>query len=175
MAQYPVVGGGTEVNDQFLSDMIDNYVIKNADATPRTNSTIAADPDLTFSVVANAVYAVQFHIRWAGLQAAGLRTSWTVPTGTTGNKDCAGPGSANVVQADANTTEMRWAVHGYSTVVLYTNPRNSVSLQTFCDEYALLSVGSTAGSVTLNWAQNVTNATGTLVVATSYVKYRRVG
>lgn len=175
MSQYPVVGGGTKVDDQFLSDMIDNYVIKNADATPRTTVTLVADPDLTFPVLANAIYAVQFHIRWAGLQAAGLRTTWTVPSGTSGNKDAAGPGSANAIQADANTTEMRWAVHGYGTAVLYTNPRNSVSLQTFCDEYALLAVGSTAGSVTLNWGQNVANATGSLVVANSYVKYRRVG
>ena len=175
MAQYPVVGGGTPVDDQFLSDMIDNYVIKAADATPRVNSTLAADPDLTFPVVANALYEVTFNIRWAGLQAAGLRTDWTVPAGTTGNRECMGPGSANAVQADANTTELRWAVHGYGTACLYTNPRNSVSLQTMTIEHALLAVGATAGSCTLRWAQNVTNATGSLVNANSFVKYRRIG
>lgn len=175
MSQYPTLGGGTRVDDQFLSDLIDNYVIKPADSTPRVVATLVADSDLTFPVVANAVYDVTFNVRWAGLQVAGLRTSWTVPTGTTGNRECLGPGSANAVSTDANTTEMRWAVHGYGTAVLYTNPRNSVTLQTFTEEKALLSVGSTAGSVTLNWGQNVANATGTLINAQSYVKYRRIG
>lgn len=175
MSQYPVLGGGTRVDDQFLSDLIDNYVIKPADATPRVAATLVADPDLTFPVVANAVYDVLFNFRWAGLQAAGLRTSWSVPSGTTGNRECLGPGSSNVAQTDANTTEMRWAVHGYGTAVLYTDPRNSASLQTFTWEQAILSVGSTAGNVTLNWGQNVANATGSLINATSYVKWRRIG
>lgn len=175
MSQYPVLGGGTRVDDQFLSDLIDNYVIKPADATPRVAATLVADSDLTFPVVANAVYDVLFNVRWAGLQAAGLRTSWSVPTGTTGNRECMGPGSANAIEANANTTEMRWAVHGYATAVLYTNPRNSVSSQTMTWEQAIVSIGSTAGSVTFNWGQNVANATGSLVVASSYVKYRRIG
>jgi hypothetical protein len=175
MAQYPIVGGGTPVDDQFLSDMLDNYTIKPADATPRVAATLVNDTDLTFPVVANAVYDVLFNVRWAGLLAAGLRTAWSVPSGTTGNRECMGPGSANAASGDANTTELRWAVHGYATAVLYTNPRNSVSLQTQTWEQAILSVGSTAGSCTFQWGQNVANATGSLVVANSYVKYRRIG
>jgi hypothetical protein len=175
VSQFPDIAGATKVDDVLLTAMLDNYVIKPADATPRVNATLTADPDLTFPVVANAVYDVLFNVRWAGLQAAGLRTDWTVPAGTTGNRECLGPGSSNVAQTDANTTEMRWAVHGYGTAVLYTNPRNSVSLQTFTWEQAILAVGATAGSVTLRWAQNVTNATGSLVNAQSYVKYRRIG
>lgn len=175
MAQYPDVAGATKVDDVFLASMLDNFVIKPADATPRTVATLVNDPDLTFPVVANALYEVLFNFRWAGLQAAGLRTAWSVPSGTTGNRECLGPGSANVTQTDANTTEMRWAVHGYTTAVLYTNPRNSVSLQTFTEEKAIVAVGSTAGSITLQWGQNVANATGSLIVAQSYVKYRRIG
>ncbi len=175
MPQYPDVYGGTRVDDVFLAGMIDNFVIKPADATPRTVISLVADPDLTFPVVANALYEVYFNVRFAGLQAAGLRTSWTVPSGTTGNRLCQGPGSANAVQSDANTTEMRQAVHGYGTACNYTNPRNSAGLQTFLEEQALLAVGANAGSVTLNWGQVTANATGSLVNANSYVKYRRIG
>lgn len=175
MAQYPLVGGGTPVDDQFLSDIIDNYVIKAADATPRIVTTIINDGDLVFPVVANAVYDVLIHVRFGALLAAGIRTAWTVPTGTSGNRVCLGPGSSNVAQTDANTTELRWAVHGYATVVNYTNPRNSTSLQTFLEEKAILSVGSTAGSVNFQWGQWTANATGTFVTANSYVKYRRIG
>lgn len=175
MSQYPVLGGGARVDDQFLSDLIDNYVIKPADATARTAVTQVADGDLVFPVVAGAIYDVTFRFRWAGLQVAGLSTSWSVPSGTTGNRECMGPGSGNATQTDANTTTMRWAVHGYGTVVNYTNPRNSVSLQTFSEEKAILTVGATAGNVALLWGQWTANATGSLVNANSYVKYRRIG
>jgi hypothetical protein len=60
-------------------------------------------------------------------------------------------------------------------VVNYTNPRNSVTLQTFSEEKAILAVGSTAGSVSLLWGQWTANATGSLINAQSYVKYRRIG
>lgn len=175
MSQYPVLGGGTRVDDQFLSDLIDNYVIKPADATPVVNQTLVNDADLTFPVLANAVYDVTFNVRWAGLQAAGLRIAWSVPAGTTGNRECYGPGPNNVVNSGSDTTSMRWAVVPYATAVLYTNPRDSVSSQVFTIESTILSVGSTAGSVTLQWAQKTTNATGSLVNASSYVKYRRIG
>ena len=175
MAQYPDVNGGARVDDAFLSAMLDNYVIKPADAPPRTAATLVSDPDLVFPVEANALYDVEFVVRFAALQAAGLRTGWGVPAGTTGNKLVAGPGSANVAQADANTTDMRWAVHGYATAVLYTDPRNSVTLQSWIWEKGLLAVGSTAGNVSLQWGQATANVTGSLINANSYVKYRRIG
>lgn len=175
MSQYPDIAGATKVDDTLLTAMLPNYVIKPADATPRTATTQVADPDLTFAVVANAVYDVTFRIRWAGLLAAGLATAWTVPTGTSGNRECMGPGTANASESNANTSTMRWAVHGYGTVCNYTNPRNSTSLQTWSEEHAIVAVGSTAGSITLTWGQWTANATGSLINAQSYVKYRRIG
>ena len=175
MAQYPIIGGGTQVDDEFLASMLDNWIIKPADAPGRVAATLVNDPDLTFPVVANALYEVEFIIRFAGLQVAGLRTAWAVPAGTTGNRLVGGPGSANVVQADANTTDMRWAIHGYATAVGYTDPRNSTGLQTWVMEKALVAVGGTAGSITFQWGQLTANATGTIVNANSYAKYRRIG
>lgn len=175
MPQYPLVGGGSAVDDQFLSDMIDNYVIKPADSTPRVVTTIINDPDLTFPVVANAVYDVLFHVRFGALQTAGIRTAWTVPAGTSGNRVSSGPGSANAIDANGNITELRWAVNSYAAVVNYTSPRNAVASPVFLEEKAIVAVGSTAGAVTFQWGQTTANATGTVVTATSYVKYRRIG
>lgn len=175
MAQYPDVNGGARVDDAFLSSMLDNFIIKPADAPGRTVATLVSDPDLVFPVEANALYDVEFVVRFAALQAAGLRTGWGVPSGTSGNKLCGGPGSANVTQADANTTEMRWAIHGYPTAVLYTDPRNSLGLQSWAWERSLLAVGATAGNVSLQWGQATANATGSVINANSYVRYRRIG
>lgn len=175
MAQYPAVSA-RRITTTLLSSMIDNYVIKPGDTTRASTTTNTSDPDLvTGTLTAGGVYAVEFHVRFAGLQAAGLKTNWLVPTGTSGNRDCMGPGSANVAETNANTTEMRWAVHGYSTAVAYTNPRNSTGAQVHLIEKALVTVGATAGTIAFQWAQNVSNATGTVVVAGSYVKWRQVG
>lgn len=175
MSQYPTLGGGTRVDDNFLSALIDNWVIKPADATGRTVITQVADPDLTFPVVASAVYDVTFRVRFGALLAAGIATSWSVPAGTTGNRECLGPGTANAAETNGNTTAMHVAVYPYATVCNYTDPRNAVASQVWLEEKAVLSVGGTAGSVTLLWGQWTANATGTVVNAQSYVKYRRIG
>ncbi len=175
MSQYPLVGGGTPITDAFLAAMLPNYVIKPADAPGRTAATLVADPDMTFNVEANAIYLARMVVRFGALTAAGLRTSWTVPSGTTGNRECIGPGSANATESSANTTEMRWSVHGYGTAVLYTDPRNSTTLQSFIEERALIVTAGTAGAVTLNWGQSTANATGTVVAANSWIEYRRIG
>jgi hypothetical protein len=175
MSQYPDVYGGSRVDDAFLAAMIDNYVIKPASATPRVNATLANDGDLVFPVLAGALYDVEVTLRFGALQAAGIRTAWSVPSGTTGDRECWGPGTANAVQADANTTEMRWIVYPYGTAITYTSPRNTIGNQTFLTERALLAVGATAGNVNIQWAQSVTNATGTVVYANSRVRYRRIG
>jgi hypothetical protein len=175
MSQYPVLGGGTRVDDQFLSDLIDNYVIKPADATPRTATTQVADTDLTFPAVAGAVYDVTFRIQFSALLAAGLATSWSVPSGTTGNRLVLGPGSGNAADSAANNSSMRTGVHAYTTVIAYTSPRNTISAQVWAEEKAVLSIGATSGAVTLFWGQWTANATGSLVNANSFVKYRRIG
>ena len=175
MSQYPVITAG-KVSVADLQAMIDDYVIK-ASATTRTSTTtVSDDPELvTPTLVANGIYLVEFVIRMAGLAAAGFKTQWSVPSGASGNKDCMGPGSANATEANGNTTELRWAVHGFTTAVAYTDPRNSASLQVPVIERSIVTLGGTAGTITLQWAQNSSNATGTVVAAGSYVRTRRIG
>lgn len=177
MTTYPDTTAGVRVTSDLLTGMLDNYVLKGADTTRASTVTNATDPDLqTGTLQANGVYLVEFMIQYAGLSAAGLRTAWSVPTGTTGNKKVLGPAQTNATNAtDAVVLDMRMAVHNYTTTVLYTNPRNSVTLQTWAWETALVTVGTTSGIIALQWAQNVTNATGSVVASGSYVRYRQIG
>jgi hypothetical protein len=177
VAQYPVITAGTRITDSLLSSMIPQYVIKPADTTRASTVTPTSDPDLvTGTLSAGGVYAVEFHLRFASLQAAGIRTQWAVPSGTTGNRDTLGPAATNAANAnDGVVLDMRWAVFNYVTAVVYTDPRNSVTLQAPIIEKAIVSIGGTAGTVALQWAQNVTNATGTVVNAVSYVRWQQVG
>lgn len=175
MAQYPVITAGTKLTATLLSSMMPNYVVKTAATNRTSTTTFADDPDLvTGTLTASGVYLIEFHVRFAGLNAAGFKTNWTVPSGTSGDRETLGPGSANATESNANTTEMRWAVHGFATNAVYTNPRNSAS-STHLIEKGMVSIGVTAGTVALSWAQNVSNATATTVQANSYVKWVQVG
>ena len=175
MSQYPVIAAGARITAGLLSSMLPNYVIKPSDTAATSDVTLDNDPDLvTDTLTAGGVYAVEFHLRISGLTTAGIKVTWLTPSGTTGNRDCTGPGSANAVESNANTTEMRWAVHGYGTSVVYTNPRNSTSLQTWVWEKSLVTIGATAGPINLRWAQNASAATSTFVAAGSYVKWQQV-
>lgn len=176
MSQYPALNAGTRITADLLGAMVPNYAIKAADTTRASTVTPTADPDLiTDTLTAGGVYYVRFCVRFAALTAAGLRTAWNVPTGTTGNKSVMGPGQTNAANAtDAIVLDLRWAVHGYATNCLYTDPRNSTTNQTFVVEEAMVAVGSTAGTVGLTWAQNVTNATGSIVNNNSYVMWQQV-
>lgn len=175
MSQYPVIAAGARITAGLLQSMLPNLTIKPADTPATSDITLDNDPDLvTDTLSAGGVYEVQFHLRVSGLTSAGIKTTWLTPSGTTGNRDCAGPGSANAVDGNANTTEMRWAVHGYGTSVIYTNPRNSTSLQTWLYEKSLVTIGATAGVINLRWAQNASAATATYVAAGSYVTWKQV-
>lgn len=176
MSQYPALNAGTRITADLLAAMVPDFAIKSADTTRASTVSPTADPDLvTDTLSAGGVYYVKFVFRFACLQAAGIRTLWLVPTGTTGNKCVAGPAHTNAANAtDAVVLDMRWAVHGYATNVLYTDPRNSTSNQTWAYEESFVSVGSTAGTVGLSWAQNVTNATGSIINAQSYVTWQQV-
>jgi hypothetical protein len=176
MAQYPVITAGTRLTADLLSSMLPNYVIKTSDTTRASTTTMTNDPDLvTDSLSAGGIYFVEFHIRFGALLAAGLRTAWSVPAGTTGSKDVMGPGTANAAEANANTTELKWTVHAYATAALYTDPRNNAAQQTHLYEKGLVNIGGTAGPITLQWAQNVSNATGSVVNAQSFVRWQQVG
>lgn len=177
MAQYPVITAGTRITDALLSSMIPNWVIKPADTTRASNVTLATDPDLiTGTLSAGGVYAIEFHIRFASLSAAGIRTAWVVPSGTTGNRDTQGPAQTNATNAtDSVVLDMRWGSTSLTGTVFYTDTRNLIVQSEHVLEKAIVSIGGTAGTVGLQWAQWTTNATGSVINAQSYVKWQQVG
>lgn len=175
MAQFPVITAGTRLTADVLNSMLDNFIFKPADTSRASNTTMSNDPDMVCPVDANATYFIEMVILFAGIATAGFRTQWTVPSGSSFNKRIAGPGSANAAEANANTTEMRWSVVSATSAVNYTNPRNSASLQVYTIETAIAQIGATAGNITLQWAQTVSQTTGTVVAANSYIRYRQIG
>jgi hypothetical protein len=151
-------------------------VYKPASTDRSTTTTFADDPDLSFSLAANAVYFVEFYLFFAG-SLGKLKTNWTVPAGvSSGNRSAMGPAS-NSTDANSDNISMRSGVHAYGTSVVYGNRTAGVTTpslnQTGAIETSLV-ITTNAGTCALAWAQNASNANATRMAAGAYARALRI-
>jgi hypothetical protein len=155
-----LTGAGTsgQVDDQSASPVLSPYdsgtgtitqVKKPADTDRNSTITPAADPDLTQPVAANATYDVECVAVWSN-GGGGFRATWAVPSGTS----------------------MTWTDNDG---VGQTSPSGVVtfSATTGTTLKGTLTTGSTAGSISLSWAQNTSNAGTTSLRAGCSLKLTR--
>lgn len=170
---YPAIAAGDDITADLLSSMLPRMIVKPAATARISTGTVTDDPDLSMQVEANAVYIVEFHIYYASIDAAKIKTQWTVPAGVTGNRAVQGPGStAN--QANMDNVSMRSGVHLYNTAVTY-GTRDSAVNQAFFYEESMLTTSGAGGTLALQWAQGASTATNTTVANGSWMRVTRVG
>lgn len=138
-----------------------------------STTTATADPVLQFEADPDSTYEVEVTAHYGALTAAGFKTSWTVPSGATGLRDVDGPGSA-ASDATADNIAGRYGCHGFGTTVAYNGVRNSVNAHTRVTETAIVITAGTGGTVSFNWAQVASNATGTRRAMYSRMRYRKL-
>ncbi|MCF0087173.1 MULTISPECIES: right-handed parallel beta-helix repeat-containing protein [unclassified Streptomyces] len=155
---------GNDLGDTGLDDQSPNPItgasdtgagllppaIKSAD-TPRTSTvTTTADPHLTLPVAPNATYDVECVAVWT-TGGGGLRATWAAPSG------------AGMVWTDNDGV----GIATPTGVVTFSATTGTTFKGT-------LVVGSTAGSLTLSWAQSTSNAAATTLKAGSILKLTRI-
>lgn len=126
------------------------FVAKASSTARNTTVTPAADPELVLTVDANSTYMVDCVLAWTS-GGGGFRADWTAPAGATmvwTDNDGAGVGALGTDVTFAATTGTSFA--------------------------GALVVGGTAGSITLRWAQNTSNAADTTLLAGCYLSVRKV-
>jgi len=123
------------------------------DGLTNRSSTVtpADDPNLTLSVVANAIYEVRALLVWTN-GGGGFRMAWNVP-----------PASS-----------MTWTDGGGAGAVLPTT-NATFAASTGTEPVGRLVTGANAGACTLQWAQNTSNAGNTALQAGSFLSLLRVG
>lgn len=174
---YPVWRAGMKLTLARLQAMRWTYVLKTADETVTSSTTMQNDNDLVIPVEANATYYARVHLAFGGLSGADIKTQWTVPTGTTGLKFSRGP---EIGTTDRQDTNMISAVHNLTTVRNYgcmsTLAANISGEAQIANEFLRIVTSSTAGNVQLQWAQNTSNATGTVMRGDpmSFIMWKRV-
>lgn len=142
---------------------------KTSDETVTSNTTVQNDDQLLLPLSTNARYLFDSIIFYSGAAtpAGDLKIKWTGPAGAV----------------------MQWANFGVNTSALTTynvvvealaaaSPRavgtNGAGAWMSCRPGGILTTGSTSGNLQLQWAQNASSATGTIIYAGSYIRLIRV-
>lgn len=153
-------------------------IIYKAVSTDRTSTTtLADDPELTGTLLANVVYLVELHLL-IGTGSTGLMTTaWNVPSGATGIKGVHGPssvavGSDTLTNAADNITG-RFGAHAFTTAVTYGR-RNATSNLLYAVETGIVTMGPTGGPFALQWAQSASSTTATRMGVGSWARFTRL-
>ena len=142
-----------DVNTYLVNTL---YAVKASDESVTSSTTLQDDEHLFASVAANSVYEVTVALRGTANSSGDLKVQFAGPAGATG---------------------LFGAGKDHSCVTLGT-PNGPISLSTATPDTVFfmgtLTVGGTAGTFKLQWAQNTSNATATTLQAGSYMVLRRI-
>lgn len=144
------------------------FVNKPSDETVTSSATMQNDDDLVVAVSANASYRFICSIRYGAAATPQIKIGFTVPSGAT--ILWTSFGLDNSVTA-ANIGGTDFADRGGSTPTLGVN---GVANLLKCNAQGRVDTSSTAGNLRLQWAQAVSNGTGSVVKAGSFLYVQRV-
>ena len=137
------------------------YVSKAADETVTSSTTLQNDDHLTFTAAANTVYLVKLYLYVTGMTGTGgIRLAWTLPSGTSDNFVALGVG-ANLYTVIVTEDAASGAV--------FLNQSNATTSLYVTSLITL----TTGGTVTLQWAESVSN-TSLIMQANSVMTYQPV-
>ncbi len=153
-------------------------IIKGGD-TSRTNNTLTADPDLQFTTDANKKYIVEMlAIGDAGSTTPDFKMALhdanvSISCGAIINADITASGTFS--GASDTRIHGHWKVNTFVTtpttgVANTQNSTNKSASHVLCSH---VMTGS-AGTLAFEWAQNTTNATATIVRASSWMLYQEI-
>jgi hypothetical protein len=169
---YPTPLAGQKITASLLRSMLPQVVRKTADTSRSATTTFADDDHLVYAAEASAVYTMVGWIKYFADSTPDIKVQFTVPTGCLGEWAWMMPG-----QLTAGAT-----VNGYS-IRTETNDVGSGNFRTgygttdsthFTPMSGLFRMSTTAGNIALQWAQNTSNATATVLYTDSWMQFTRI-
>lgn len=142
-------------------------VVKSTDKTANANTTLSDDPQLSIAVLAATTYLFEALLIWSSGTTPDAKFGLTVPAGCTWQLAPFGIPAAGTATAGSLETAIFTAsgiplggvAAGTKTAALVTG---------------VVFVAGTAGSVTVSWAQNSSNASNTVLYTGSWLQLTRV-
>lgn len=169
---YPALYAGQRFTAGVATSMLPLEALKTATTDRASTTTVTADPELVIAVEANAEYILTGYLRISGTTTPKMDIQISVPSGTTGGYSCTRLStSATADSGDAN--EVRT-----STRITFDTETTFNTISTTAHQVLQISgrviVGGTAGNLSIDWAQNVSNATACSMHSDSWISLRRV-
>ena len=167
---YPVPAAGQRLRASLLRSMQPQTVRKTADTSRSATTTYEADPHLVFAAEANAVYTVVGWVKYFASTTPDIKIRFTVPTDCLGEWGWLMPGSAT---AGTGTTGYSIRTETNDVGAGRTGYGTSDS-QHMTPVGGLFRMSSTAGNISLEWAQNTSDATATVLYTDSWLTFQRI-
>lgn len=145
------------------------FVRKTGD-TSRSSTTHADDPHLTLTVAANAIYLVNVGLYFTSTSttAGDFKAQFVAPSGAALQAAVHTFAAASAAATDDLATCVTLTTGMSCGVVLTADPFNP------CQVTGLLVTGGSSGAFKVQWAQNASNATATVLKLNSYMALSRV-
>ncbi|GAA3374745.1 hypothetical protein [Streptomyces racemochromogenes] len=170
---YPVISAGQRITAGLLTSMLPAPIVKPSDQSVTSSTTNINDTALLSPVAANASYIVTGVLLYSARTDTDVKIGWTGPSGSTfdwiahgqsqdGTGGLAGSGVVVDRQSIGNTS---FPLGGFGA-------ENSTFMT--APLWGRLVTSSTAGTLQLNWAQRVSNATASIMRAGSWILLTRV-
>lgn len=152
----------------YAGDALPLAAAMKASSTARASTTtVADDPDLALTL-GPGTWDIAVRLRYNGDSGADLKVRYGLSGVTAVTRECVGP---PVASTDVNSTSVNMASFGTSTEVVYGC--ESTSSNAVLREWIVVTV-ATAGTITLQWAQNSTSTTATTVLSGSRMIATRI-
>jgi hypothetical protein len=156
------------VNSWFVAQS----VVKQADESVTSSTTLQFDNDLTVPIVANASYIFSCYLNYEGNTPTNgdLKWVWVLPTGALLRYNPVYTNATSTLNVSIGTTVAGSTV---MTGILAAGTNGAGNLRGMTMTGSLI-VGSTPGSLSLQWAQNTSSGTATTIHAQSTLSLIRV-
>lgn len=158
------VPSASQVNDWFVNTL---FIRKSANESVTSSTTLQNDDQLAVTLGVGT-WRVEAYLHATGSLGGDIRTAWTF-AGTTSSvgRSCQGP---NQSMTDRTNTTMRSSASALADHMLYGT--DGVGESVIVEDLLLVVTGS--GVLTLQWAQEATSVTATVVWAGSRLYATRV-
>ena len=154
----------------FTTRLVPVFVRKAANQTVTSSTTLANDNHLALALSASATYLVDLFLIVDGSTTGDFKMGWTFPTGATGDW------TINAINTGAGAAATSGSITRAAIALASSENAGAAGAGTklILQPRGLVVTSTTAGTLQLQWAQNTSDATGTVVYAGSWMRLERV-
>lgn len=175
MARYPQLTAGQRLTAAVLQEIIPDKKVKAAPtdrSSATTGTTLTDDPELSGLTLAAGTYEIHVMLLATSASSApDIKTTWEFTgTWTTPVRALNGPGTTATGGATANT---EWRADGQAANASAAYALAATSDYSVIHEECHDVIVTVAGDLSVQWAQQTSDATATSVKPGSYISARR--